>query len=441
MTAGLVGQSQITTFTTPVNGTSPIDANQVRGNDNTIKTSYDAHDSDGTIHFQSSLAGARPAAGTAGRKWIDSDTLRVYYDNGVTWDEIAYASSGGGTIAGNVHITGTLLVDGATTIDDTLTITGIGTFADASGWKATTADAGMYIAAGQLALGTYTGSGAEIKVNLSTHLVTFSGAATFGGVTTSTRSIASADITSAVAKGTFSDGTALNAGDASIARILGLVSTIATADATNGTDLAHFYAKQTAATAANIKAISTVVEASHTSGVVALAIGELYTAFISGSGGTTTRLDLVRAGGGGTAVSAGATVTTFSPIHITNPTVSGTVTTLAGLDIENLTSGGTNYSIRTGTAQCLFGGALQVNGVTTVVDNLKVGSPVKFEVTASTGQVTASGLVQTTASTTSTAGLNLPHGAAPTAPVNGDLWTTTAGLFVRINGVTVGPLS
>ncbi len=48
------------------------------------------------------------------------------------------------------------------------------------------------------------------------------------------------------------------------------------------------------------------------------------------------------------------------------------------------------------------------------------------------------GLVQTVASATGTAGLNVPHGAAPTSPVNGDIWTTTAGLFARINGATVG---
>lgn len=35
--------------------------------------------------------------------------------------------------------------------------------------------------------------------------------------------------------------------------------------------------------------------------------------------------------------------------------------------------------------------------------------------------------------------LNLVHGAAPTAPTNGDLWTTTAGLYARVNGTTVGP--
>ena len=49
------------------------------------------------------------------------------------------------------------------------------------------------------------------------------------------------------------------------------------------------------------------------------------------------------------------------------------------------------------------------------------------------------GKVSTIASATGTAGLNLPHGAAPTSPVNGDLWTTTGGLYARINGSTVGP--
>lgn len=43
--------------------------------------------------------------------------------------------------------------------------------------------------------------------------------------------------------------------------------------------------------------------------------------------------------------------------------------------------------------------------------------------------------------TTGIASLRIPHGAAPTTPVNGDIWTTTGGLFVRINGVTVGPLT
>jgi hypothetical protein len=49
---------------------------------------------------------------------------------------------------------------------------------------------------------------------------------------------------------------------------------------------------------------------------------------------------------------------------------------------------------------------------------------------------TFTGLVGTVASTTTTAGFNLPHGTAPTTPVNGDLWTTTSGLLWRQNGST-----
>lgn len=50
---------------------------------------------------------------------------------------------------------------------------------------------------------------------------------------------------------------------------------------------------------------------------------------------------------------------------------------------------------------------------------------------------TMTGPLVTAASIAGTAGLNLPPGTAPTSPINGDLWTTTGGIFVRINGATV----
>lgn len=43
----------------------------------------------------------------------------------------------------------------------------------------------------------------------------------------------------------------------------------------------------------------------------------------------------------------------------------------------------------------------------------------------------------TSASVAGRSGFRLPHGTAPTSPVNGDLWTTTVGVFARINGATV----
>jgi len=55
---------------------------------------------------------------------------------------------------------------------------------------------------------------------------------------------------------------------------------------------------------------------------------------------------------------------------------------------------------------------------------------------AATGAATFGAPTVTAAAAASGAGLRLPHGVAPTAPVNGDLWSTTAGWFVRTNGAT-----
>ena len=49
---------------------------------------------------------------------------------------------------------------------------------------------------------------------------------------------------------------------------------------------------------------------------------------------------------------------------------------------------------------------------------------------------TLTGALITAASASGGAGFRLPHGAAPSSPVNGDLWTTTAALVARINGAT-----
>src|SRR5687768_9165368 len=48
--------------------------------------------------------------------------------------------------------------------------------------------------------------------------------------------------------------------------------------------------------------------------------------------------------------------------------------------------------------------------------------------------------VQCYASVADAAPLNIPHGVAPSAPPDGDVWTTSTGLFVRISGVTQGPI-
>lgn len=52
---------------------------------------------------------------------------------------------------------------------------------------------------------------------------------------------------------------------------------------------------------------------------------------------------------------------------------------------------------------------------------------------------TMTGELNLPASTSTTAALNLGAGVAPTAPVDGDIWATTSGLYAQINGATVGP--
>ena len=68
------------------------------------------------------------------------------------------------------------------------------------------------------------------------------------------------------------------------------------------------------------------------------------------------------------------------------------------------------------------------------------GDVVQFKDVASDTTYTfidAAGKVNTIPSTTANAGFNVPHAtAAPTSPVNGDIWTTTGGLFARINAGT-----
>jgi hypothetical protein len=84
-----VGNHVINPFPSPVRGPA-VDANVVRGNDNIIQTAFNSHDSDATVHVQSSTLAARPAAGVAGRTWVtnDSGTYEHWFDDGVAWQRI-----------------------------------------------------------------------------------------------------------------------------------------------------------------------------------------------------------------------------------------------------------------------------------------------------------------------------------------------------------------
>lgn len=49
-------------------------------------------------------------------------------------------------------------------------------------------------------------------------------------------------------------------------------------------------------------------------------------------------------------------------------------------------------------------------------------------------------ILTTMTPTTAGAGFNLPQGTLPTSPNNGDVWMTSAGLFFRVAGTTIGPV-
>jgi hypothetical protein len=123
---------------------------------------------------------------------------------------------------------------------------------------------------------------------------------------------------------------------------------------------------------------------------------------------------------------------TYAPIA--SPTFTGTVTIPSGASISGfaplaspaLTGNVTINSNSTGAA--LFIEQAGTGNILTLHDQATDTNFVAID---------ANGKVNTIPSeATNGAGFNVPHGAAPTTPVNGDVWTTTSGLFARINGGT-----
>jgi hypothetical protein len=80
-------------------------------------------------------------------------------------------------------------------------------------------------------------------------------------------------------------------------------------------------------------------------------------------------------------------------------------------------------------------GALD-GGMWTTTSGLFVRINGVTEQLAELGANTFTGKQSLPAATVSAASLNLAHGTAPTGAINGDVWTTTSGLFARINGNT-----
>lgn len=190
-----------------------------------------------------------------------------------------------------------------------------------------------------------------------------------------------------------------------------------------------------------VNALITLVEA----GYINLAITGNFSAAGTGSHSFGTTSTVVHA--------AGVTTNTKAAGGLMHTWSSGNAT---GIYLKLATSGG---------AKGYFGTADQTLAIPGSVDDfvidapagdliLAVGSTRMITLESGSGNVSFVGVAAVGGATVSTStalitpasvagvsSLRIPHGTAPTAPVNGDLWTTTAGLFARINGATVGPFS
>jgi hypothetical protein len=127
---------------------------------------------------------------------------------------------------------------------------------------------------------------------------------------------------------------------------------------------------------------------------------------------------------GGTTPAAGA---------FTTVSTSSDIDGAGGLNIAGSGALGVNLTV---------GGTLGVSGAVTLGDALTMAGA--FTVGGETilgGETIVGGLLQTAASSSAGAGINLTPGAAPTSPNNGDLWSTSTGFYGRVNGATVGPFS
>jgi hypothetical protein len=107
-------------------------------------------------------------------------------------------------------------------------------------------------------------------------------------------------------------------------------------------------------------------------------------------------------------------------------TASGTTASLGTATTASNVNVGTG-AIASGTKTVNIGTA----GTTGSTTNINIGTT-----GGGTSTANVNALLISRASTATQAGLRILPGVAPTSPVNGDIWTTTAGAFARINGAT-----
>jgi len=124
--AVLVGRNEVRPFTTPVvRSNGMVDANEVRGNDAVLRTRFNAHDADDTIHNQAGTLLERPATAGEGATWTDSATMDRYVYWGGQWLLAAIAPWDGAFYSTASQTAGTVNTAVQTTMNTTAFARGI----------------------------------------------------------------------------------------------------------------------------------------------------------------------------------------------------------------------------------------------------------------------------------------------------------------------------
>lgn len=364
-----VGDYNILPFAGPV--TNPARPEAVRGNDETLRSKFVAHQDDTVAHVQSGDIADRPATADEGTVWFGTDDGSMTIYTGGSWVSAVFIDAGdltGDTLAPNV-------------IYSSLTTTGTltGGAVPASLVTAGTFGTGDYMFDGALEIRTTDASNTVFSYDDDHYLdlsVSATGVAKFTVWGTGAESF---EIEGHVA---------ITANDSPSS--FGLI-----------------LARDASDPGAQSFGASIQASSSAGSGTATQVIGATLLARLIGAGTVTTLTGLSV----GVSRSAGTVTTGYGLVVQPIDTAMGTA---YGISVGDVTGGGTNYALSTGLGQVKFGDIVSVGGATP---------------SSTTALVAPAG-------TTGVASLRVPHGVAPTSPVNGDIWTTTSGFLARVNGAT-----
>lgn len=86
-----VGTHALRPFVSPFSGAQPATSNDVRGNDNQLRVSHNAHDADASIHVQSGILANRPATSANGSTYYATDTGDTFSMVAGSWVQSGWA--------------------------------------------------------------------------------------------------------------------------------------------------------------------------------------------------------------------------------------------------------------------------------------------------------------------------------------------------------------